>query len=223
MSDKPGKTDNTVKGNLNQYAGSSLTNALDAVIENALASKVMTAAVVKVGSVAPGGPDGPAGYVDCTPMVNDTDAFGEGVPAPDLSHVPFFRLQCGKAAIVIDPEPGDLGLVVFTKADSSNVQPGADKPVQPASHRTFNEANGFFFGGFSNPAPETYLEVNKKGEGNIKAKGNISIETEKSLTIKAASVSVTGDITTGALTSNGVTVHTHTHTGDSGGTTSGPN
>ena len=231
------RTENTVKGNRSPYTGSSFANGLDSAIDNALASKIQTAELVKVNGVTPGGPKGPAGYVDCSPMVNDTDSFGEAVPGADLSHVPYMRLQCGKMAIVIDPEPGDIGLVVFTKADASNVGQGAEKPVQPASLRTFDAGNGFFVGPFLNKAPEGYIELNKAGEINIKNKVKISLETEGEITMKAASIKIDGPLTSnggmtmvggiqnsgGTISSNGKVLDTHTHPGDSGGVTGGPN
>jgi hypothetical protein len=228
MSDSQGKTKNTVKGNLNTYSNSSMSNAIDSVIDNALASKVMTAEVVKVISVTPGGPMQPSGYVDCAPMVNQTDSFGDAIPGTNLYHLPYMRVQGGKVALVIDPEPGDIGLVVFTKADSSNVTQGAEGPVQPASLRTFDEGNGFYVSAFLNKAPETYIELNKNFEINIKAKSDITIETEGDLKIKAANINITGgvtadDITGKTITGNGVVLDTHTHNETNGATTLGPN
>jgi phage baseplate assembly protein gpV len=136
---------------------------------------------------------------------------------------------------VIDPEPGDIGLAVFTKVDSSNVGQGAETAVQPGSLRTFDEGNGFYVSAFLNKAPEIYVELNKEGEINIKGKATIKIETEGdinieaggALTFKAASVSVTGGITAGDITAetvtgNGVVLDTHTHTETNAGSTLQP-
>jgi hypothetical protein len=233
------RTETTVKGNRKPASGNSLVNVLDFFMSNFLASKVHTAEVVKVVGVEAQGVEGPAGYVDCVPMVAQTDAFGQSVPQANLYKLPYFRIQAGSVAIVIDPEPGDIGLAIFTKSDSTGVQQNAETPVQPASYRTFDEGNGFYLGGFLNKQPvDVYIELSQEKTVNIKARSNILIDSSGTVTIKGAcvkiegkSVQLEGPVSTdsgitntgGTLSSGGKTFDTHTHPGDSGGTTGGPN
>jgi phage baseplate assembly protein gpV len=147
------------------------------------------------------------------------------------------RVQGGKAALVIDPEPGDIGLAVFTKSDSSGVEQANTTQVQPGSFRTFDQANGFYVSAFLNKEPEIWLELKKTGEVHIHGKTKIFIDTETDIELKASQVTITGPLkVTGAVntlagitntgstvSSNGIVLDTHTHPGDSGGVTGGPN
>jgi hypothetical protein len=227
--DKPGRTERTVKGNASPNANKSAVNALDSMMGNFLANNLNTAALVTVSGVNDTGPEGAAGTVTCQPMVSPTDNFGAAMPTAEAFELPYFRYQGGKAAVVVDPQPGDVGLVVYTKADSSGAGPGQEGPAPPASDRPFDPANGFYLGGFKNEPPEIWIELNKDGEINIHGKADIKIETEANLTIKAAKITLEGPVetsgglnTSGALSTPTATFDTHTHTGDSGGATSPP-
>jgi hypothetical protein len=217
-----GKTENTVKGNVDPYSGNSVVNGLDKAIENALASKVHTAEVVRVTGVDAGGPSAPAGYVDVAPMVNGTDNFGGSIAGANLYRLPYLRVQGGKAALVIDPEPGDIGLAVFTKSDSTNVGQGAEAAVQPASMRSFDQGNGFYVSAFLNKPPETFVELNKEGQVNIKGKADITIETAGKIILKGSAIEISGPVTADGIVGNGISLDGHTHPGDSGGTTGRP-
>ena len=263
MAANSGRTENTVKGNQKPTSGNSVYNSLDMMMRNFIDANVNTAAVVTVTGCDEPGPEGAAGYVTVKPLVAPVDNFGEAMPTAEAFQLPFLRYQAGKAAVVLDPQPGDIGLAVYTKSDSSGVGQG-----QPASNRTFDAANGFYIGGFSNQAPEIFIELNKEGEINIKAKADITIETEgdikmaaANIAMKAATVTIDGVTSStggwsnsggmtnngglinnggisnnggltnnggmtnsgGSTVSNGISLEEHTHTGDSGGTTSAPN
>jgi phage baseplate assembly protein gpV len=223
------KTENTVKGNRKPSSGNSAYNAIDFMIQNHLQANVNTAALGQAGGGDSPGPTGAAGKLSAKPMVSQVDNFGQAMPQASAAGMPFFRLQAGKCAIVMDPQGGDKGLIVYTKADSSGVENQGDVP--PASNRTFSSGNGFFFSGFSNSAPEVYVELNQAGQINIHGKTDMLIDTEGTITIKAAKIVIDGPIeTTSSLTISGgqlktdtATFDTHTHTGDSGGSTSSPN
>jgi hypothetical protein len=230
-----GRTDSTVKGNLDPYAGGSLTNALNAAIGGYLANNLETAAMATAGGGDRPGHEGPAGRLSAAPCVNDTDNFGGAVSGAPMHGAPFFRLQAGDRAIVLDPEGGDKGLVVFTKKDSSGVGAETDGPVQPASHRTFDPGNGFFFGGFSNQAPKTYIELTKEGKILIHSMDSIVIESGKDIemtaqgTLRLSAVKVdvsgplgAGDITGNTITGNGVVLDTHVHRETNGESTEAP-
>jgi hypothetical protein len=213
-----GRTGNTVKGNRKGTTGNSLANALDFQTENYLAEKVETASLGIVGGASGGGKDAPGGTVTATPAVNRTNTYGEAVPGVPLNAVPAMRLQAGRVAIVIPAQPGDKGLVVFTKQDSSAVGPGTGEPVQPASYRTFDQANGFFIPAWHGEPPtdayifldpptgkiEIYskdditirgdrnLVIDMKGDISIKAQGDISETAGGSLSLRASAIGLDG-------------------------------
>lgn len=233
MSDS-GRTERTVKGNNQPSASKSLVNALDANMANYLANNVNTAAQVSISGGDAAGPDAPAGTASCQPMVGATDNFGQVMPTAAANGAPYFRLQAGNMAIVIDPRPGDTGLAVYTKADSSGAAAGQEGASPPASNRPFDPANGFVFGGFKNAAPESYIELNPdSNEINIKSKNacKITIETEGEVTIKGSKIVLDGPIEAkggiqvsgGSLSTDTATFDTHTHPGDGGGNTGAPN
>lgn len=196
---------NETKSNRPETGGNSAYNALDFAVRQIVRSSVSTAIPVKVTAVYAGGAGQPAGYVDVLPLVSEIDARGGTIAPATLYRLPYSRAQGGIAAIVIDPREGDIGLAVFAERDSSNVAAGTTSPVQPGSYRRYDEADGFYVGGFLNAAPSCYIELRQDGVVNIKAAGGVNIETPK--------VTVTGDVVSGGISYLG-----HTHTGVHGET-----
>ncbi len=131
-------TSKTVKDNRTPASGNSLYNAIQLMIDNSINKRVNTADLVKVVAVEPGGSGGAAGYVTIKPLVGQVDARGQTIEPVELYKVPYSRMQGGTAAIVMDPEVGDIGVAVFTKRDSSGVQPEQRETVPPGIFRTFD-------------------------------------------------------------------------------------
>ena len=124
---------------------------------------------------------------------------------------------------------------------------------QPVPHllREFNENDGFAIVGLNtipraitdySAADSEWRNSDRTQVITLKEDGSISINTTVSLDITAPEVNITGNLTvsgsisatgnmstsgnmavTGTATSGGTNLNTHTHTGDSGGTTSAPN
>ena len=268
MSNKP------VKGTKKLTTANTHTNATAFLIEQMIRDTVNTAEVVSIDGADQSGTDGAAGYAAATPLVCQTDGFDNTLPPASIPKMPFFRPQAGKAAIVMDPQPGDKAILVAMKRDSSGVATGKKDPVQPGSHRTFDQADGYLINGFLGETPEIWLHLNpvsgdislstkaanvdiscrESGDMEIKtAAGKIVITATTTITIKApniildGNVRVTGNLTVdgtsegpgggafqtrgginnegGTVTSNSVTLETHTHTGvePGGGDTGSPN
>jgi hypothetical protein len=194
-----GRTENTVRGNKGPSSANSTVNALDMMIKEGI-DGICTASVVTVTGTDEPGPEAPAGYVTVQEMVDSVDAFGNKVPGPSAFKLPVFRYQQGTCAIVLDPQPGDIGLAVYTKEDASGVGQGATEPVLPASKRKFDKANGFYLGGFTNRTPtEMYFWVDKTGFVKLFTRENIEIETEKDCAFKVQgnmSIDVQGNMST---------------------------
>lgn len=198
--------DNSTLGVAPETAGNSLPNVLDFVTKQIIKGLVNTALPVLVTAAYPGGTGGAAGYVDIKPLVCQTDAEGNILAPTVIYHVPYFRLQAGVAAIVIDPVPGDIGLAIFAQSDSSALGQGATQPVQPGSWRCYNQADAFYIGGFLNKTPSAWIELTQEGVINITANGGINIT--------APQVDITGDMIAG-----GKSYLDHTHMGVHGETT----
>lgn len=262
MSDKP------VKGTKRLTTANTPTNATAFLIEQTIRDTVNTAEVVSVDGADQTGTDGAAGYAAATPLVCQTDAFDNTLPPTSIPKMPFLRPQAGKAAIVMDPQPGDKAILIAMKRDSSGVVSGKGDPVQPASFRTFDQADGYLINGFLGEAPEIWLHLNPvTGDISLSTKAaNIDISCRESgdILVKTGSGNITvqagnggeGTITLdgqvvvtrnliiqnknnegqsqmaggfnntgGKVTSNTVTLETHTHTGvqTGGGSTGSPN
>lgn len=197
---------NSTLGVAPETAGNSLPNMLDFMVRQTIKGLVNTATLVRVVASYPGGTGGAAGYVDVLPLVSQTDAEGNSLAPTVIYHVPYFRLQAGVAAIVIDPVPGDIGIGIFAQSDISAIPQGAVQPVQPGSWRCYDQADALYVGGFLNKTPSAWIELTQEGVINITAKGGVNITTPN--------VNITGDMTSGGISYLG-----HTHTGVHGETT----
>lgn len=186
-------------------AGSGDYNS-QAFLVASLLAKQQTSAVVQVKAVRGGGMDA-VGFVDVQPMVAQIDGAGNTTPHGTVHNLPFFRLQGGANAIILDPQPGDIGLAVFASRDISAVK-STRAPAQPGSRRRFDMADGLYIGGFLNGAPTQVIAFTAEG---------ISVTSPTKVTITAPTVAVDGDLTaTGGITAGfgggaSVTLQHHTH------------
>jgi hypothetical protein len=198
-----------VQGLKDIYAGNSPYNAFDFIVRMIMNNDLATALPAKVLATYSEGSGAPAGKVDVLPLVCQTDAEGNAIGPAAVYSLPYMRLQGGKAAIVVDPEPGDIGLAVFAKQDVSNLAPGTTEPVQPGSFRSFDMADGFYIGGFLNKAPQVFIELKQNGSIAVTAPGNV--------TVTAPNVTVSGDVVAG-----GISLVNHVHSNCGGPSNSGP-
>jgi len=193
-----------VKGVADEDVDSSDLNRLEFLIK--VLQRDMSTAIPVIITAVQAGDTNAAGYVDARPLVAQIDAWGNSLPMAAIHHLPYFRLQSGRAAVVLDPVVGDIGLAVFAQSDCSNLKQGATQTVQPNSWRKFDQADGFYVGGFLNKSVDTFVRLAQDGSVTIKAPGNVTID--------APTVTYTGDIICGGFSYLG-----HTHTGVHGETT----
>jgi hypothetical protein len=160
---------------------------------------------------------GPVGTVDIRVLVQEVDGAGKPQASDIIYEVPFFRLQGGANAVIVDPVVGDIGFVVFADKDLSAVQAsGAANP--PGSKRRFNMADALYIGGWcKNVEPTSYIIVD--GESIDIVSPTAVNATAPTFTINGA-LHVTGPITTddaitadGEVTGNGIVLSTHKHGG----------
>ena len=219
-------------------------NAQDFQIRQQL-MRINTAEPVKVQSV-----NTAARTVDVLPLVNIVGGGGDAIVQSEIFDLPYLRIQGGKNAVIIDPQPGDVGLAVYAMRDVEAVKAAPGQPVNPASARSYDKGDGFYLGGFLNAEPERYLRITDEGveiEGvaSIQAHGKeVTITADTQITLDAPTVQVTGVLvqtgekgsgqssfhggftnTGGTVSSNGVTLETHTHSGveTGSGNTGSPN
>jgi hypothetical protein len=168
------------------------------VIMALLRSTVRTAELVVVDSV-----DADAKTIQCTPLVLDVTTGGVSVSQSPIYGVPYFRVQGGTSAVIIDPRPGDIGLVVVASRDTSAVIAAGGAAAAPATDRAYSTADAFYVAPFLNGTPTQYIEFAPDG-------GGIRIVTPGQL-----------DITASKVTHNGSDIGaTHTHGGVTAGSAS---
>lgn len=167
-------------------------------------SRVNTATLVKVVKVSAGG-TGPVGTVDVQPLINQLDGAGDGKELSRLHNLPYLRIQGGANAIILDPQPDDIGIAVFCSRDISAVK-RTKAPSNPGSWATHSMSDGLYLGGVLNGAPSQYVQLHDGGGITIHATGAVNIVSS-------------------TLTHNGVNIGaTHVHGGveTGGGSTSTP-
>lgn len=136
-------------------------NIIIFAVQQALA-KLQTATLVRVEACTNEGGLSPVGLVDVTPLVNQLDSQGVPVPHATIHNVPYFRLQGGANAVIMDPQKGDIGMCAFASRDISKVK-STKKQANPGSFRQYNFADGMYIGGMLNGTPEQYVQFSASG------------------------------------------------------------
>lgn len=183
-------------------------NTLNRVIARLLATR-RTVVVVQVKAVTGTGLN-PVGFVDVQPMVHQQNAAGAVTPHGVLYQVPYFRLQGGSRAVIVDPLEGDIGLALVADRDIFNVKT-ARSAAAPGSCRQHNMADALYLGGFLNTTPQEYIWLHDGGV-TLKTQGKIDI-TAQSLTLNG-DAEINGSLTVSKeATAQGISVTQHTHPG----------
>ena len=193
-------------------------NEMDFVIRQVL-GMTATATLVQIKAVSNAGGVSPVGFVDVVPMVHMVDGEDKSTPHGTIYDVPYFRLQGGANAIILDPQVGDIGIALFSSHDISSVMANT-APSPPSTRRRFSMADALYVGGVLNGTPTQFIRFSAAG-----------------VEIKAPTVTVTGNLevtgsihTPGTITGDttviggGKNLKTHTHGGvqTGGGTTGQP-
>lgn len=147
-----------------------------------LIGRTFTHTVVKVIAVDAGG-TGETGFVDVVNLVQQLDGNNQGIPNQPIYRLPYFRLQGGLNAVVIDPRVGDLGLAAFAMRDITKVK--AEKTeTAPPSRRQYDQSDGLYIGGFLNGAPKQWIEFLDNGI-NVVATGDVNVTTPATVNVDA--------------------------------------
>lgn len=205
------------------------------VIERML-SRVATCTLVKVVSCTNTGGVSPVGTVNVQPIIDMVAADGSTWPHGVLYKLPYIRLQGGPNAVILDPQPGDLGLAWFASRDISVAKSasgkaqlqGAADSVPPGTARQFDMSDGLYMGGLLNGTPTQYLRFTVDGV-TVLSPTKVTIQAP-TIELKGAVVQTGGDVSMSAtltvatdVVGGGIHLKTHTHSGVTpGGGTSGP-
>lgn len=171
--------DNAYLGAANQATGADDTNVQSFLIWQIL-RKISGAKLVQVMAVTNSGSVSPVGFVDVQPLVNQLDGWNNATPHGTIYHLPYFRLQGGANAVIIDPQVGDIGVAVVEDRDISSVKVNKAQ-ANPGSKRIFDIADGLYLGGFLNGAPQQYVQFSAAG---------VSVVSPTKVTLQAPLVEV---------------------------------
>lgn len=135
-------------------------NGLNFAIQQAML-KLQTSLPVRVMAVRNAGL-APVGQVDIQVLVDMVDGQGNTVQHGTISNVPYFRLQGGTNAVIVDPAPGDIGMACFCSRDISAVKSVKDA-APPGSWRSHDFSDARYLGGFLNGTPTSYIQITEGG------------------------------------------------------------
>lgn len=153
--------ENAYLGAATQATGADDTNVQSFLIWQIL-RKISGAKLVQVVAVTNSGGVSPVGFVDVQPLVNQLDGWNNATPHGTIYHLPYFRLQGGTNAVIIDPQVGDIGVAVVEDRDISSVKANKAQ-ANPGSKRIFDIADGLYMGGFLNGTPQQYVQFSTAG------------------------------------------------------------
>lgn len=104
----------------------------------------------------------PVGFVNIRILVSQVTGDDRTVDHGEIPNVPYFRLQGGVNAVIIDPAPGDIGMASFCSRDISAVK-NARKAAPPGSRRSYDFSDAMYLGGFLNKTPTQYIQFTEGG------------------------------------------------------------
>jgi hypothetical protein len=154
-----------------------------------LLGRVSTVKLVQVKAINAGSGDPPAiGSVDVLPLVNMINGIGEKTEHGTIYNVPFFRLQGGVGAVIMEPVVDDIGLMLVCDRDISNVKANKAQ-ANPGSYRMFDLADGLYLGGFLNGVPERYIRY-KGSDLFVQGFENVTAEAVTKIKLTAPTVEI---------------------------------
>lgn len=203
------------------------------IIKNTI-SEINTVLPVQVLAVRNSGLN-PVGFIDCKPLIMEKNAQTmENLEMPTQYNIPYFRLQGGQNAIIIDPKQGDLGFVVISQRDISRIKEMRAKAESP-SLRKYNLSDAIYVGGILNGTPSNYIffdgnkitinatsDINivSGGKVDVKASGDVNINAGGKVGISASAIEANCAISCTDVVTGSFSANSHTHTCHDGKETS---
>lgn len=211
--------DNQAYSGSAQWTDGNSPTAITQFIAQQMINKVCTMTLVRVVAVRV-----EQLQMDVQPLTTQLDGDGNATPHGTIYNVPWFRLQGGVNAVIIDPEVNDIGLCVFAMQDISSVKANK-KQSNPGSRRRYDWADGVYIGGILNAVPTRFVQFVDGDAGGIvitaldtlTINGNVVVNG----TIQATdTINSDVDVTAG---DDGISLVNHTHDGvETGGGNTGP-
>lgn len=117
--------------------------------------------------------------VDVLPLVTRTDPSGALIQNSQIFNVPVFRLQRGNSAVIMNPVPGDIGMIAVCDRDNSIARANRKQSIS-GSKRTHSKSDALYLGGFLNQQPTESVEFTGSGI-KITSPGTVEINGLKIL------------------------------------------
>jgi hypothetical protein len=202
-------------------------NELQFMIQQWVMNNINTIKLVEVKACSNNSDVSRVGTVDVQPLVNQMTGSRNPVAHGKLSKLPYFRLQGGANAVILDPVDGDIGVACFCDRDISALKnallAGMTGPQNPGSFGAFDWADGLYLGGFLNAVPTQYVRFFSGGIAVV-SPGTVTVQAP-TVTVNASSSAIVTSpaITLGPATKiDGVQFLPHTHLSTTPGDPTGP-
>jgi hypothetical protein len=148
-------------------------------------SLVSTMTLARVVSCTNEGGIVPAGTLTVQPLVNMLSGDGVAFPHKELYNVPYMRLQGGANAVIMDPQPGDVGLIGFCERDISVVKK-TKAMGNPGSARKFSKSDGVWIATvWAAQAPAQYIVMTDEG---------VTVVSPTAITLQAPVINLRGEV-----------------------------
>ena len=157
---------------------------LQSIIEQLL-GRMSTLTLCRVIECSNDGGIVPVGTLTVQPLVNMLAGGQTAIKHKPLYNVPYVRVFGGSNAVILDPKPGDIGLVAFCSRDISAVKKSKDIS-NPGSLRKFDMADGVYIGGcLPTTAPTQYVAFADDG---------VTVVSTTEITLQAPVVRIVGEL-----------------------------
>lgn len=166
------------------YADESEYNANEQQINKAI-NKINTSWIGKVVSCSSEGVGGSKSVV-AVPVVATVDGQGNQQPAVNYVELPHYRVTAGVGAVIIDPQPGDLGLFMVCKRNGSKSSAQSTETQTPGSFRQFNMADSVMVATIKTKDPEVYIHIKPvEKQIDVVAPEGYTLNTNQSVSVNA--------------------------------------
>jgi hypothetical protein len=195
------------------------------IIEQMIA-KVSTTTLARVIDCTNNGGIVPVGTLTVQLLVNMLTGDKVSFEHAPIYKVPYKRIQGGANAVILDPQPGDIGVIGFCERDISAVKASRDIS-NPGSNRRYSKSDGVWLCTvWAAAAPTQYIVFTGAG---------IDVVSPTAVTIRAPTITLDGTVeatgnvhTPGTITGDTdviagtISGKTHTHTSAAPGQPTSP-
>ncbi|SAL70677.1 hypothetical protein AWB71_04301 [Caballeronia peredens] len=157
-------------------------------------ARVRTAYLGKVVAARQNGAAQGAGTVDVQPLAGQLDGAGNVIAHGVIHGVPYLRLAGGANAVILDPQAGDIGLIVVCDRDCSSIIANATAAA-PGSLRKHDLSDSVYVTTVLGVSPQQYVVFTADG---------IDIISPTRIRLAAPTVVLQADNEIGLTAGNGI-------------------